>query len=653
MPKTSNKKRPKKPEVEAENEDDHYIGGEIAGRAYLSGPGIENMPVDYVVEDGHAFCCGCIELGPEDEVTDAADDIEAAIEARNADGDFDAELQGVGLPTTSSKLWPNGVVYYTINPNVPDQDRVLQSIQHIQQNTAIRFVQRTTQSNYVEVVSNGNLGWSSSRLGMVGGRQLLRFSNRHSVGVCVHEWLHALGVFHEQTRSDRDNYVDIVYSNINPDFVSNFNKSSSSVDYYDYDYNSIMHYGPGGFAIDRTKPTIVPKQPGVTIGQRSGMSYGDRQTIAKMYSRFFQRGYTGVWRAGSGRYGLWVNASWSSFHSKWQEWSRQGLRLHDIQVRRTSRGNRYSGVFRPGSGRYGLWANVDWTSFRNKWQQWSSQGLRLVDLHIHRANGQNRYSGVFLPGSGAYGLWVNASWSSFHNKWQEWSRAGMRLTDIHVQNVGGSNRYSGVFVAGSGRHALWANASWSSFRSKWQQLSGQGLRLVDINLHRVNGQMRYSGAFLPGSDSYYLFANVTWEGFRAKWQELAAKGLRLTDFELPSAGSGSADMADGLSFEDDLMVGDDEEAMEPFGGIFEGEPEEEPDALPGEEQDSHGGLVLDAEGDAVSIAEEGGLGSAVFGDVAEAAPYPDTSSEEADGLGGEYFGNAAMASGNGAMRIDA
>lgn len=618
----------------SDGDSEHMVVGSTNGKGYLTGPGVFEMPVNYTVEDGHAFCEGCIELGDADEVEADAERIN---QRKNHDRSLDAsgdlvvesddnEQKGVGIGTDSSFLWTNGVLVYRIASDVPDKGRVDDAIRHIEDNTAIRFVERTSSNassypNYVEIVSNGNKGWSSSKIGMRGGKQPLRFSDRHSWKILVHEFGHALGLYHEQSRSDRDEYVEIKWSNIpdgpppedEEDWSGNFKMKSNAVDYHDYDYDSIMHYGPKNFARDRSKPTIVPLKSGVTIGQREGLSYGDRLALAKMYQRFFRRGYAGVWRPGTGRYAVWMNASWSSFEDKWQQWSAQGLRLHDMHVRRVGTRTLYSGIFLPGSGRHALWANVSWTSFKDKWQQWSSEGLRLVDLHVHRSGGKNRYSGVFQQGGGAHGLWVNASWTSFKNKRQELAGRNLRLTDIHVHRVNGENRYSGVFRPGNSGHGLWANASWSSFSAKWKQWSSRGLRLVDLNMHEVNGSIRYTGAFLPGNDAHALWANVTYESLKAKWQQLAEKNMRLVDIEFVNSGDGAADQADFALADFAGEIADDQ--LQPFGGLFDPEsvatelaPEREDTAVIGD----GGGGILEAEPTDLRLAGDSSDGGTFF-----------------------------------------
>lgn len=68
----------------------------------------------------------------------------------------------------------------------------------------------------------GNKGFSllgffsscASYVGCQGGAQRLYFSKICAVGNLCHELMHALGLHHEHTRKDRDQYVTIKWENI-------------------------------------------------------------------------------------------------------------------------------------------------------------------------------------------------------------------------------------------------------------------------------------------------------------------------------------------------------------------------------------------------------------------------------------------------------
>ena len=76
----------------------------------------------------------------------------------------------------------------------------------------------------------------------------------------VHEFVHALGAFHVHSRSDRDKYVKVDFSNIKKGKEHNFKKHANCPTYgTPYDPMSLMHYEHYAFAIDRKKSTIYSK----------------------------------------------------------------------------------------------------------------------------------------------------------------------------------------------------------------------------------------------------------------------------------------------------------------------------------------------------------------------------------------------------------
>ncbi|XP_072306422.1 meprin A subunit alpha [Eucyclogobius newberryi] len=106
--------------------------------------------------------------------------------------------------------------------------------------------------------------------------------------IVEHELLHALGFFHEQSRSDRDDYVKIWWDQIQEGMEHNFNKYED--DYITdlntaYDYESIMHYRPLSFNKNETTPTITTTIPefNEVIGQRQDFSAIDITRLNRMY----------------------------------------------------------------------------------------------------------------------------------------------------------------------------------------------------------------------------------------------------------------------------------------------------------------------------------------------------------------------------------
>jgi len=172
------------------------------------------------------------------------------VDGRPMHGDMVIDVpEAEGFNTAVGKVnpWPGGVVAIEIGPDQVDAEGLLRSIQIWEQITGIRFVQRTTETSYISVF-HGKDGECWSNLGRVGGKQLISLgAGCTGTGVASHELGHAIGLFHEHERADRDSYIKVDLNNVNSADWSNFGKvgfQSSGP----YDISSLMHYGSTAFA---------------------------------------------------------------------------------------------------------------------------------------------------------------------------------------------------------------------------------------------------------------------------------------------------------------------------------------------------------------------------------------------------------------------
>jgi hypothetical protein len=247
---------------------------------FISGVTFTNKPVEYEAVDGMAIFEGCIALGSVEEMERGA----ALSSVDDLVGAGEDIAHGVVI-TGASYRWPNALMPYEVDPALPNKQRVTDAIAHWQSKTNLRFVARTAANasqypNYVRVF-RGDGCWS--QVGMRGGKQDLSLADGCGFVAAVHEFGHAWGLWHEQSREDRDSYVTVLWQNIQDGKAHNFNQHiSDGDDVGPYDYASLMHYGMYAFS-KNGQPTIVPKQSGVTIGQASGLSAGDVGAVHHIY----------------------------------------------------------------------------------------------------------------------------------------------------------------------------------------------------------------------------------------------------------------------------------------------------------------------------------------------------------------------------------
>ncbi|ULU08838.1 hypothetical protein L3Y34_019809 [Caenorhabditis briggsae] len=181
---------------------------------------------------------------------------------------------------------------YSFDWNFPrrSRQRVLEAMRFWSEKTCVTFQENRYVYPHVRIFE-GNGCWS-----FVGKQQSLREQSLSLESSCTdhtfvvaHEIAHTLGFFHEHARIDRDQFISIDYSNVNPNLTFAFAKESEKqLDHQSapYEYGSVMHYSVDQFAVNTNRPVIYARDQkyAQAMGNRMRATFQDVSRMNVLYN---------------------------------------------------------------------------------------------------------------------------------------------------------------------------------------------------------------------------------------------------------------------------------------------------------------------------------------------------------------------------------
>lgn len=442
------------------------------------------MEITFEVHRGRAIFEGDIDVGLADSIPETR---EALIAIQGLKPRLGVVRDGVICnPTCGTYHWPGGELLYEIDPTLPNQARVTDAMAHIRANNpGVKFAPRGIAPNYVAIVPGDGC---SSAVGRVGGRQTLTLAEGCGTGSTIHELLHALGMGHEQSRCDRDQFVEVLWQNIEAGREHNFNRLCDGYqDVLAYSEGSIMHYGTLAFS-SNGQPTLRSLRGlDSLMGQRNGQGTSDIETVERMYSSLVVTVTGPTYSVGSTNTCQWtatISGGTPPYTYSWSPWVASPSAAFEIT---------------------------------------SGQGTANVSTYGHYdlANPPTTNAGFSLSGSDAAGRPYNVQRYIIMDNYPSGCQSILAATWTGPTQVGHTNtcQWTASATGGTPPYYYYWSASWTSQSTGFNFVSGQGTA-------NASSYGYYYGTFPPttdirvsvgvsdaGGQQYYLERTITMDNY--------------------------------------------------------------------------------------------------------------------------------------------
>jgi len=187
----------------------------------------------------------------------------------------------------TDRRWPNNIVSYYVQEDVNGgvKNLIDKAIRHVELFTNIRFVETDGSDLYaLTFYSGGNCSASLGYVDEAGHSNFIYTGECNSSNAIVHEICHVLGLWHEQSRADRNDYIQVHFENTTQDsqFLI-YGGTSNGFEYTEFDFNSIMLYH--SYAASSNGQPVMTKIDGSTFESNTSgqLSDLDIQGLEIMY----------------------------------------------------------------------------------------------------------------------------------------------------------------------------------------------------------------------------------------------------------------------------------------------------------------------------------------------------------------------------------
>lgn len=195
-----------------------------------------------------------------------------------------------------------------------------------------------------------------------------------------------------------------------------------------------------------------------------------------------------------------------AFGDEWRRLSDAGYVCVNFETYLSNNKRVWDGIFKKQhGGQQAMWRNFDSDSFHNKWEEMSKKGYRLIDLETYTNGSKRLYAGLFLPGKGKYAMFRGYSTDNFGAKREELAKKGYKLIDIEVYLEKDQLKWCGVWVEGEDG-LLNRNYNTKEFEELVETRKKNDWNLIDVETYMVGKERKWAGVW-EKSKNLQVFKN--------------------------------------------------------------------------------------------------------------------------------------------------